>query len=59
MAILLGSISVTDGLVGFEKGNIRFDEDLVKVSKEQVMMSVEVATSLGKATKAGTFRSYH
>lgn len=37
-------------IVLFEKGRIQFDEDLEKLSHEQVMVDVEVGMSLGRAT---------
>lgn len=40
-------------IVAFEEGRIRFDEDLLSVSKHLVMMDVEVGMSLGQATKKG------
>lgn len=38
-------------IVAFEKGRIVFDEDLLSVSRREVMMAVEVGMSLGKARK--------
>ncbi|KAK5042857.1 hypothetical protein LTR84_012441 [Exophiala bonariae] len=35
-------------IVAFEKGRIEFDDDLLAVSRKQVMMDVEVGMSLGK-----------
>ena len=40
-------------IVAFEKGRIDFDEDLLNVSRREVMMDVEVGMSMGKATKPG------
>jgi len=37
-------------IVAFEKGRIRFDSDLLEVSRRQVMMDVEVGMSLGTAS---------
>jgi phosphatidylserine decarboxylase len=36
-------------IVAFEEGRIRFDEDLLSVSKRAIMMDVEVGMSMGKA----------
>jgi len=36
-------------VVCFEKGRIQFDQDLLNVSRREIMMDVEVNTSLGKA----------
>ncbi|TFY56575.1 hypothetical protein EVJ58_g7556 [Rhodofomes roseus] len=36
-------------VVCFEKGRIQFDQDLQDVSRKEIMMDVEVNTSLGKA----------
>jgi len=38
-------------IVAFEKGRIDFDDDLLDVSRRQVMMDVEVGMSIGKALK--------
>jgi phosphatidylserine decarboxylase len=38
-------------IVAFEKDRIQFDEDLLSVSRQLVMMDVEVGMSLGEATK--------
>ncbi|KAK5441457.1 hypothetical protein LTS15_011223 [Exophiala xenobiotica] len=38
-------------IVAFENGRIQFDADLLEVSRQQIMMDVEVGMSLGKATK--------
>ncbi|GAQ10285.1 phosphatidylserine decarboxylase proenzyme 2 [Aspergillus lentulus] len=40
-------------LVAFERDRIRFDEDLEKLSHQQIMVDVEVGMSLGKATQKG------
>jgi phosphatidylserine decarboxylase len=37
-------------VVAFEKGRIQFDEDLEKLSNQQIMVDVEVGMSLGQAT---------
>ncbi|KAL2000710.1 hypothetical protein VTN02DRAFT_2744 [Thermoascus thermophilus] len=37
-------------IVAFERGRIRFDEDLEAMSRRQVMVDVEVGMSLGRAT---------
>ena len=39
-------------IVAFEKGRIRFDDDLLSLSKQAVMVDVEVGMSLGVATRA-------
>lgn len=36
-------------VVCFEGGRIKFDQDLLDVSQKEIMMDVEVNTSLGKA----------
>jgi len=36
-------------IVAFERDRIRFDEDLLAVSKRQIMVSVELGMSLGTA----------
>ena len=36
-------------VVCFEKGRTKFDQDLLDVSQKEIMMDVEVNTSLGKA----------
>ena len=36
-------------IVAFEKGRVDFDDDLLDVSRRQVMMDVEVGMSMGKA----------
>lgn len=38
-------------IVAFEKGRIEFDEDLLSLSRQQIMVDVEVGMSLGKARK--------
>jgi phosphatidylserine decarboxylase len=38
-------------IVAFEQGRIEFDEDLLSVSRRQVMMAVEVGMSMGRAKK--------
>ena len=38
-------------IVAFEKDRIQFDEDLLSVSRQLVMMDVEMGMSLGKATR--------
>lgn len=38
-------------MIAFEQGRIEFDEDLLSVSKQAIMMDVEVGMSLGKATR--------
>lgn len=38
-------------VIAFEQGRIEFDEDLLSVSKQAIMMDVEVGMSLGKATR--------
>jgi phosphatidylserine decarboxylase len=40
-------------IVAFEKGRIEFDEDLLSVSRRQVMMAVEVGMSMGRAKGSG------
>jgi phosphatidylserine decarboxylase len=40
-------------LVAFERDRIRFDEDLEKLSHQQIMVDVEVGMSLGRATHRG------
>lgn len=37
-------------IVGFEPGRMTFDEDLLSVTRRQIMMDVEVGMSLGTAT---------
>ena len=37
-------------IVAFEEGRILFDEDLLSVSRRQIMMDVEVGMSLGSST---------
>jgi phosphatidylserine decarboxylase len=37
-------------VVAFEQGRIQFDEDLLSVSRRQVMMAVDVGMSMGRAT---------
>ena len=39
-------------IVAFEPGRVKFDEDLLSVSKRRIMMDVEMGMSLGKALKA-------
>lgn len=36
-------------IVAFEKGRISFDEDLLSISRQRIMVDVEVGMSLGKA----------
>lgn len=36
-------------IVAFEKGRIRFDDDLTMMSKKAIAVDVEVGMSLGKA----------
>jgi phosphatidylserine decarboxylase len=36
-------------LVVFQKGRIRFDQDLVDLSKQRIQVAVEVGMSLGRA----------
>jgi len=38
-------------VIAFEQGRIKFDEDLLSVSKQAIMMDVEVGMSLGKASR--------
>ena len=40
-------------IVAFEKDRIQFDDDLSVMSKQRIMIDVEVGTSLGKATGSG------
>lgn len=40
-------------IVAFEKGRIKFDEDLESVSRRRIMIDVEVGMSLGSAWPAG------
>jgi len=37
-------------IVAFQKGRIRFDDDLLEFSRKRVQVAVEVGMSLGKAT---------
>jgi phosphatidylserine decarboxylase len=36
-------------IVAFQEGRINFDEDLLSISRQKVMVDVEVGMSLGKA----------
>lgn len=38
-------------IVAFQEGRINFDEDLLSISRQKVMVDVEVGMSLGKAVK--------
>lgn len=38
-------------IVAFEQGRIEFDEDLLSISRRQVMMAVEVGMNMGRAKK--------
>ncbi|KAF1739628.1 Phosphatidylserine decarboxylase proenzyme 3 [Beauveria bassiana] len=40
-------------IVAFQKGRIQFDEDLLKLSRAQIQVSVEMGMSLGQAVKSG------
>lgn len=40
-------------IVAFERGRIRFDDDLLSLSKQAIMVDVEVGMSLGQATRSG------
>jgi phosphatidylserine decarboxylase len=39
-------------IVAFQKGRIRFDQDLLDVSKHTIAMDVEVGMTLGQAKKS-------
>jgi phosphatidylserine decarboxylase len=38
-------------VVAFQNDRIRFDDDLVQLSKQRIMVAVEVGMSLGEAAK--------
>lgn len=45
--------------MAFQKGRIRFDDDLRECSKNRIQVAVEVGVSLGEATNAkSTYADY-